>query len=235
MGTRIRPSEAGSEVARRLLGEVGRELRVARVDRNLSLRLVARSAGISATTISRLERGLVRNASVVELAKLHLAVGLDLSVKSFPGGQPVRDAAHVSLLSTFRGRLHGSLRFVTEVPLPIASDRRAWDGVISGPGFRIGVECETAPRDVQATLRRIALKVRDSGMDGSILLLADTVQARRFLVVGAELLRDAFPVDGEVAIERLSTGLDPGGSAVIMLRRRHRPAAARSVSRQTRH
>lgn len=222
MGTHTRPSDTGSELARRLLNDVGRELRAARVDRDLSLRAVSRAAGVSIATLSRLERGLVPGASVLDLARVHAAVGLALSLKSFPGGQPIRDGPQVALLEAFRSRLHSSLRWRTEVPLPIPGDRRAWDATIRGADFLVGVECETAPRDVQATLRRIALKTRDGRVDAAILLLADTVQARAFLEAAGEMLRADFPVDGNRALALLSGGLDPGGSAVIMLKRRHR-------------
>ncbi len=71
-----------------------------------------------------------------------------------------------SLLQDFRAGLHRSLAWSVEVPLPIPGDRRAWDGVIQGPGWRYGVEAETAPRDSQSLARRLSLKQRDGARDG---------------------------------------------------------------------
>jgi len=41
---------------------------------------------------------------------LHALVGLDLSVKSYAGGSPLRDRAHAALLARLRARLHPRLR-----------------------------------------------------------------------------------------------------------------------------
>src|SRR5206468_1267450 len=122
-------------------------------------------------------------------------VGLELSLRSFLAGQPLRDSAHVALLNDFRKGLHGALGWTVEVPLPIPGDRRAWDGLIRGPGWRFGVEAETAPRDSQSAARRLQLKERDSGVDGVLLVVRRTVQTRRFLAVATEHLLGAFPID----------------------------------------
>jgi hypothetical protein len=67
----------------------------------------------------------------------------------------------------------------TEVPLPIVGDLRAWDAVIRGVDWRRPVEAETVVDDIQALERRLALKVRDGGVDGVILVIADTPRNRR--------------------------------------------------------
>jgi len=72
---------------------------------------------------------------VVTLARCAGAVGLDLVARLYPGTQPIRDAAQVALLAGFRARLHRSLRWATEVPIPIPGDQRAWDATVgSGSG-----------------------------------------------------------------------------------------------------
>ncbi len=60
-------------------------------------------------------------------------------------------------------------------------DRRAWDAVIEGQGWRIGVEAETRLHDVQSLLRRVALKQRDGAVSAVILLVNDTANNRRVL------------------------------------------------------
>ena len=65
--------------------------------------------------------------------------------------------------------------------MPITTDQRAWDAVISGTGWRYGVEAETSVRDIQALLRRLALKQRDSAVTGVILVVPPTRRTRATL------------------------------------------------------
>ena len=81
----------------------------------------------------------------------------------------------------------------------------------------MGVEAETRARDSQELQRRLTLKRRDGGVDHVVLLLADTRHNRRFLRLAGEGLRSDFPVPGDVALQRLVVGEDPGGSAIILL------------------
>ena len=205
-----------------MLAQSGREIRSARRDRGLSMAAVGRASPLSEATVSRLERGLIAHASVRDLARLHAAVGLELSLRSFPGGQPVRDAAQLALLAAFRSRLHRSLAWAVEVPVPIRGDLRASDALVRGPDFRYGVEAETAPRDAQALLRRLNGKARDGAVDGWILVLRQTRQTQAFLAQLTEVLDDAALVPGRRALELLAAGADPRGNAVIVLPRGQR-------------
>jgi len=95
-------------------------------------------------------------------------------------------------------------------------DLRAWDAVVRGTGWRYGVEAETSPGDGQALSRRLALKARDGGVDGVLLVMPDRRRSREFLKA-AESLRPNFLVSGRRALELLSAGVDPGGSAIILV------------------
>jgi hypothetical protein len=145
------------------------------------------------------------------LARMCAVVGLELSVKAYPGGDPIRDAAHLELLSDFRALLHPSIDRATEVPLPGPGDSRAWDALMRAIDRRYGVEAETAPRDGQATMRRIALKQRDGEVDGVVLLLRDTAQTRAFLREIEPVVGSTFPVAGTRAVE-LRVGANPVGA-----------------------
>jgi transcriptional regulator with XRE-family HTH domain len=195
----------------------GREIRIARRDRNLSLDRAGAAAGISAAATSRIERGLAPEVSVLRLTQLAEVVGLELSLRLFAGGSPIRDDVHASLLGRCRDEMHPSLRWSIEVPLPNTGDDRAWDAMVSGPGWRYGVEAETAPRDVQALSRRLALKLRDGGVDGILLGLPRTRRVREFLAASRGMLDEAFPIPGTTALARLKDGLDPGGSSIILI------------------
>lgn len=217
VGTKARQVDLGTARGREQVRRAGVELREARTDRGLSLKAVGDAVSLSVAQVSRIERGLVDHVSVRDLARLHAVVGLDLSLKSYPAGEPIRDVAHVRLLGQLRAQLHGPLRWSVEVPFPAPGDRRSWDALIRGPSWRYGVEAETAPRDAQALTRRLGLKQRDGDVDGVILLLRSTVQTRRFLLEAGDLLNDAYPVPGLRALELLRAGVDPGGGSVIVL------------------
>lgn len=167
--------------------------------------------------VGRIERADFPSASLQDFARLFAVLGLDLSVRVFPGGDPLRDAAQVALLERLRQRLHPSLTWRTEVPLPIAGDRRAWDAVIRGRGWQLAVEAETRLRDAQATSRRISLKARDGEVDHVVLLLGDTTRNREALTIARESLRDAFPLDARSILSSLGRGQDPGSGGIVIL------------------
>lgn len=221
--SRRRPVDIGSERAQRLIAEAGREIRHARQDRDLSMRSVGAAIGRSEAHVSRVERGLLRSVSVYDLARLHAVVGLELSIRSFPGGAPLRDAGQQAVISSLCSLLHPSLGWSTEVPMPRPGDQRAWDIVIRGHTWRAGVDVETGPRDGQALTRRTLLKQRDSDVDVAILVLPTSDRIRRFLREAGEQLRSSFPTPGQQALNDLREGRHPGGNAVIVL-----PARARS-------
>jgi hypothetical protein len=152
----------------------------------------------------------------VEVACLAAAVGLNVRLRAFPGGDAIRDAGQAHLLQRFRSRLHPALAWSTEVPLPIPGDLRAWDALIRGPGWRIGVEGETVLDDVQAIERRLALKERDGEVDRVILLVADTMRNRRALAATPAAFSD-LPVRTRAVLAALRVGRDPGRSGIVIL------------------
>jgi len=217
MGTRERPQERAQRRIAEQLGIAAREIRVARVGAGLSLRDVAAASGVSRTTVWRIERGRALEVSLPTVSRVAATVGLEASLRLFPAGDPIRDAAHVVLLGRLRARINGDLRWRTEVPLPAVGDLRAWDATIAGLGFVIGVEAETRIRDLQAVVRRVNLKQKDGELDHVILLVSDTKANRLALRFGAADLRDAFPVSQRDCLRALRDGRDPGGSSIIVL------------------
>jgi transcriptional regulator with XRE-family HTH domain len=187
------------------------------MDRGLSQHDVGRAVGLSPAQVSRIERGLVAEVSVRHLSVLLAVVGLELSARAYPSGQPIRDRAHTQLLDRLRGILHPSLRMRTEVPMPDRGDLRGWDAVVVAQGWADPVEAETRPTDMQALQRRIALKLRDSGFAEVILLLLDSRHNRALVREHRGFLSDAFPVPGHRALELLGAGVKPGGSSIVLL------------------
>jgi len=225
MPTRERRVDRGSDISRRLRATIGSEIRLARQTRGLSTRVVAAAAGCSAASISRLERGLMADVSVDLLARCSSVVGLDLTLRTYPGGHPLRDAASNDILRAFRQRLHPTVNWRSEAPFPNPGDQRRWDGLIWTGEWRFGVECESSPRDWQALAGRLGLKIRDGAVDGVILVLPETRRVREFLQATSPFLPEFFPVPGRRALARIASGVDPGGSSVVVIRRRVRVAA----------
>ncbi len=178
---------------------------------------VASVVGISRSQISRIERGRLPSVSYVTLALIGAVVGLDLPLREYPGSEPVRDVAQLALLSRFTSAVHPSVRSADEVPLRVPGDRRAWDRVLTGRGWSIPVEAETRLRDVQALQRRVALKMRDDGVDRMILLVANTRHNRGVLRLSADGFAGAFPMPGREAIAALRSGRCSSASAIILL------------------
>ena len=218
MATRERATHRGRQRGLGLAASIGSEIRLARRSLGLGLGRVAHAVGISASELSRIERGLAPWVSIVVLAQLCAVVGLELSARAYPGARPLRDDRHARLLTHFRGRLHASLRWATEVALPFAGDQRAFDALISGQGWRFVVEAELNPIDGQALIRRLMLKQRDGAVDGLILLLPDSRATRLFRADFAALLATDFPVGTSAALRALGKGHAPPGNAIVVLR-----------------
>jgi transcriptional regulator with XRE-family HTH domain len=193
MANRERPVDRGVRLGRLAIERIGREIRDARRDRGLSIDDVAAAAGISNAELSRIERHLSPRVPVITLARCAGAVGLDLTLRTYAGPHPIRDAAQADLLRDLRSLLHPKLRWSNEVPLPIPGDQRAWDGMILGKGWRFGVEAETSPADAQALARRLSLKIRDGEVDGLLLLVRDGRRSRDFLEAASGMLESLFP------------------------------------------
>lgn len=191
------------------------DLARARRGAGLSREVVGHAASLSRSAVERLETG-TRRSTIQEFAAFGAAVGLDVRLRAYPAGDPIRDAGQQRLLGRLHGRCHASLGFRTEVAIAIEGDLRAWDAVIGGAGWTAGVEAETVLDDLQAVERRLALKHRDGGVDLVILLVAETRRNRAALAAGA----NAFALlsrDARSTLAALGAGKRPDSSALIVL------------------
>jgi transcriptional regulator with XRE-family HTH domain len=217
MSTVSRRRARGREVSATLNRTLGSELRAARLQAGLSLAAVASAAGLSRAELSRVERGLAPWLTLDAICRIAAVVGLVPSVKLYPDGSPLRDAAHASLLARLRRQLPPGLRWQTEVPMPVSGDRRAWDAVIRGNGWWVAVEAETRLHDLQALQRRIALKRRDAGDPCVILLVNDTRPNRAALIMMRESLRTEFPLDARDVLAAVRARRAPTAGGVVRL------------------
>jgi transcriptional regulator with XRE-family HTH domain len=199
---------------------LGEEHRNARVAAGLSLRDAAAASGSSRSQLWRFERGEIDRALMTDLGAWFSVLGLDLVLKAYPAGDPVRDRAQLDLLERLRARLHPSLRWRTEVPLPIEGDLRAWDAEIRGrqpASWLARVEAETRIADGQALERRLTLKLRDDPQGHLILLLSDTRSNRVTIRLLRDGLSELLPLDTRQIMTALAAGRDPGGSGIVIL------------------
>jgi transcriptional regulator with XRE-family HTH domain len=220
MGTRERPADRGRRRARDAFRRLGQEHRLARVGAGLSLREIATASAASHQQLLRFERGELERVSIAELGAWCSVVGLDLGLRAFPAGDPMRDRAQLQLLDRLRVRVHPSLRWRPEVPLPIEGDLRAWDAEITGRNptpWRARVEAETRIDDGQALERRLALKVRDDPAGHLILLVSDTRANRRALASIGVGLDHLTPARTREMLAALTAGQDPGRGGIVIL------------------
>jgi transcriptional regulator with XRE-family HTH domain len=206
----------GANRAQYLLVRIGQDLRTARVTTGVSTRHVGRLVGISHTHVLRIEAGDAPHVDIDLLARMASVLGHELGISVHPVGAPVRDRAHLALLARFAKRLARSIRWRTEVPVPIPGDLRSADGLAIGTDFDAVVEAETRLGDVQAVESRLHAKQRDLGAKRAILLVADT-RHNREVVRQVPGLRALFPISARACLAALAAGRDPGGDSLVML------------------
>jgi transcriptional regulator with XRE-family HTH domain len=154
-----RPADRGARLCREATIRLGRELREARRAHDLSLGDVGRAVGLAPSSASRIERGLWPAVPALHLFRMAVVVGLDPTMRMYPGGDPIRDAAHVRLLARFSSRLEASLRWASEVPLPLPGDRRS----LGWPGRRQRMAVQRGGRDGPAGCAGVASPCRAQG------------------------------------------------------------------------
>lgn len=217
MGTRRNPVDEAARHADRQLRAARDDLRNARLAAGLSQRSVGRAVGRSRQEIGAIERGELVDIGLVQLARLAAAVGLDVPIRTFAGGSPLRDAAQLSLLERFRVAIGPSLPWRTEVPVsrdPL--DRRAFDAVLALGRTSVGVEAITRLTDLQAQIRAITLKQATAGFASVVLVLADTRHNRRAVHDGETTLGAAFPLPPRIVLAALRAGTPPSGNGYVL-------------------
>jgi transcriptional regulator with XRE-family HTH domain len=224
------------------------EIRVARVSLGKSQAVVAAQAGISRAAWTRYEHGDRSVPSWDVAARMAAAVGLDLVIQLFPSERILRDAAHVELLRDLRSTLGPRWAWRYEVRIGPGPDQRAWDAVAEHRTSRVKlrIDAETRPWDCQQVLRRTrakadrALAVRAAGdaypgdpggrglaaggraMDDGgrvVLAIRDTVRNRLALRAAHDIVTVEFPVPARTALRLLRHERDPGGDAILVIRR----------------
>lgn len=197
--------------------ELGQTIRSGRLAAGLTQAQLGVAVGLSAAEVSRIERAHATWLSVATASEICAVLGLDLWVRAFPAGDPIRDAAHARLLERLRGEMASPLRVRAEVPLPLPRDPRAWDVVATDALGSAAFEAETRVTDGQALLRRLSLKRRDGGVDRLILVVANRRANRTAIRTIRELMRTDFPLDDRAILDALRSGRLPAAGGVLFL------------------
>jgi len=157
--------------------------------------------------------------SLVDAVRIATVVGLDLSIRTYPGGTGIRDAGQARRLQIVLGRVGAPLTARTEVPLPATTDvpeQRAWDAVIEGAGAMTAIELETRVYDLQAQQRRLALKTRDGAPGRVLLVVADTRANRRVLREHPEAFGWLPRLPARIVLAELAAGRHPPSALILI-------------------
>ena len=217
MATRTRAMDEARHRWTRSVTELGDDLRTARHIRNLTLTQLGIAIGVSASEICRRELGRTPRLNGEKLAVHAAAVGLRLSVKLYPLGGGVRDAAQARYVATFVARVGRPWSVTLEAPIPIPGDLRAADVLLTRGSVRIAVEVITRLADLQAQIRAGQLKSRDIGATRLIIVAAGTHANRNALAATRGALAAAFDLDTRRLMADFAAGRDPGRDGIVVL------------------
>jgi transcriptional regulator with XRE-family HTH domain len=195
------------------------DIRASRISLGLSQQDIGRAAGVSRDLVGRLEREQLDRLPSGELAAIASTLGLDVRIGAWPAGDPLRDHVQIRLLEAFHARLHPSLSWRTEVPLPISGDRRAWDAIVGTPEGLVGIEGLSRIGAADATIRRANLKVADDPrVSRVILVVSDTARNRNALRAALATMRADYPQQIREVLADLASGTAPRLNGVVLLR-----------------
>ena len=201
---------------RRQLAELLDEIHERRLMSGATQAGLGEAVGISRSLVGTLERDELEDPGLIQLARLAAAVGLDLSLRAFPGSSPLRDAAQVQLLNRLRAECHPTLTWTLEATVA-PGDPRAFDALIGQRPHAAAVEGISRLRDVQRQTRQIQAKLEASGLAAGILLIASTKGNREALREAGRRLTDAFPLDSRRVLAMLRRGEIPQVGGIVVL------------------
>lgn len=195
---------------------LGAEVRQARLAAGLSQRRVADALRCSSSTVSRVERGLVRDLTVRQIALQAAVVGMAFRANVYPRGSPIRDAGQLRVLNRLSPHVRAPFRWAIELPVG-PDDLRAFDAGAIQPGCRVAFDVWSRVRDAQAQARASLRKQLDAQCDRLILVFGDTEANRRSVSDSGVALRRAFPLTSRQVLAALRAGRDPGGNGIVFI------------------
>lgn len=215
MPIRYSTVDAAAIRAARQLDESIENVVLARRNGNVAQAAVGAALGVSRSTVASWEQRRVE-PTFGQLCRWAAVVGLDISLRTYPRDDPLRDIGQLRLLERFARLVGDGWEWRSEVPVTAdPRDRRAFDSVMHGPRGAAAVEAIVRIMDAQAQTRPIIAKQVASGIDRVILVLADTRHNRRAATAGAATLGAAFPIRPRDALASLRSGTPPEANAIV--------------------
>ncbi|MGI8658793.1 MAG: helix-turn-helix domain-containing protein [Candidatus Limnocylindria bacterium] len=207
---------------------IGAEVHVARTTLALSGQHVAARAGVSWSTLNRVELG-DPGVSVSTMCAVAESVGLDLVLRAYPGATPsLRDTGQLAIAERIGSQAAASWR--TAIEMQVGPHGEAIDMVIFGAHEIWAVEIERMAADFQAQRRRADRK-REMLADRHrrpvrlVMVVEDTRRNRRAIEPHLELIRGVFPAGSREILRSLRGGAALGKDGLLWIRptdRRHR-------------
>ena len=213
MATRTRAIDEARRAWERQSRQIGDELRTARRLSGVTQARLAAAIGTSQSSVSRRELGTLPGQLAVHAA----AVGLKLSVKLWPIGGALRDAAQARYVAAFIARVGEPWKVTLEAVVPVAGDLRAADVLLEAGPLRISVEVITRLVDLQAQVRAAQTKSRDLRATRFVIVVAATHANRAAVLEARPALASAFSLDSRRILADLRAGRDPGRDAMVLL------------------
>ena len=205
-------------------------MRNARADRGLTLKQVARRAGISPDTARRVERG-DPGAELDTLCAVGAAVGLDLVLQDYPANPPsLRDSGQLAVAQFLCSLAHASWKPQLEVS---AGDHgEAIDVGFFGAGEIVDVEVDRLILDWQRQYRRNALKrdylaAQHRRPVRLVMAIEDTIRNRNAVAPHLAVIRDVLPAGTREVLRALRSGEPLGRDGLIWIRRSRIPPSHR--------
>jgi len=210
-GVRAEPANATRTRIQRQIQRLGTEVRMARVAEGMSQAAVASRARVSQTSVGRLEAGGSR-LSVMIIGSVFSALGMDLSLRAFPGsGVRLRDSGQIALTELIR--VESSPQLAAEPRAPVGDHHgQAADVLLVGRSFGIHIEAESVLVDLQAQLRKGQLKrdglERKAGAQLAFVMALRESERNRCAVRGVgNVVRAALPAPPREVLAALRGGL----------------------------
>lgn len=195
---------------------------LARANLGLSRDRASQLSGVSHDTQRRVEEG-DPGVSLVTLCRVADALGLDISLRAFPGRTPsLRDTGQLTLAEHLVALAHPSLRCVLEHP--VAGGRSA-DLVLFGATEIFLIEIERMAADFQAQYRlaaakREALQEKHQRPVRLILAVEDTRRNRHVMAPHLHIIRTAAPATSREVLAALRAGTPLGRDGLLWIRPR---------------
>ncbi len=172
------------DIRRRL----GRDLAGLRRDTVLSRAAIARAAGLSPSTVGRVEAASIE-PGVETIVRIASVLGCEVSIRLFPTGAPLHDRFQAPILEAFLAFVHPAWHRNVEVPVGGAV-RGVVDCALGHPArpLLVAVEIQSEIRRAEETIRRSSDKADALGRSSLGAAVAasfrvDAVETSRLLVL----------------------------------------------------